>query len=168
MNNINNINNINNEDENKEIDINDININMNGNNNNINANINNDLDKNEDDLSLEELGVKEVDDDIFGENFDESKVPILKKNNVRCKGYAAKFKTNQNSRPLLMSEHVRENRSKNSNNDSNNNLNIENNNINNNDNININNNNNNIIKNNIPLQEKGKEKTESDFNDVPD
>jgi len=174
--NINNINNINNEGTNKENDINYININNKINNDNININnnndinINNNLDKNEDDLSLEELGVKEVDDDIFGENFDESKVPILKKNNVRCKGYAAKFKTNQNSRPLLMSEHVRENRSKNSNNDSNNNLNIENNNINinNNENINNFNNNNNNNINIIPLKEKGKEKTESDFNDAPD
>ena len=170
-NNINNINNnaINNFNEN-DIENNNID-NINNNNNN---NINN-LDKNEEDLSLEELGVKEVDDDIFGENFDESKVPILKKNNVRCKGYAAKFKTNQNSRPLLMSEHVRDNNSKNSNNDSNNNLNIENNNNNNNNsnnsgnnlNLSINNvqNKNNII---IPLNEKGKEKTESDFNDAPD
>ena len=93
-----------------------------------------------------------------------------RKNNVRCKGYAAKFKTNQNSRALLMSEHVRENHSKNSNNDSNNNLNIENNNVNINNNsgsINLNNNNSNNI-NNIPLKEKGKEKTESDFNDAPD
>ena len=153
---------------------NDNNINNEINTNNI-ENINN-LDKNEDDLSLEELGVKEVDDDIFGENFDESKVPILKKNNVRCKGYAAKFKTNQNSRPLLMSEHVRENNSKNSNNDSNNNLNIDNNT--NNNNININNNNGNININNNPninnihiikpLNENKKEKTESDFNDAPD
>ena len=166
----NNINNINTNDPNQE---NEININ---NNNNIDSiNINNNLDKNEDDLSLEELGVKEVDDDIFGENFDESKVPILKKNNVRCKGYAAKFKTNQNSRALLMSEHVRENHSKNSNNDSNNNLNIDNNNANINNNINLNNNNGNINQNNnnnniknIPLKEKGKEKTESDFNDAPD
>ena len=140
--------------------------------NNNNNNIDNINDKNEEDLSLEELGVKEVDDDIFGENFDESKVPILKKNNVRCKGYAAKFKTNQNSRPLLMSEHVRDNNSKNSNNDSNNNLNIDNNNnniSNNSGNINLSINNaqnkNNII---IPLNEKEKEKTESDFNDAPD
>ena len=165
-NNINNnaLNNLNENDlENNNID--------NINNNNININ---NLDKNEEDLSLEELGVKEVDDDIFGENFDESKVPILKKNNVRCKGYAAKFKTNQNSRPLLMSEHVRDNNSKNSNNDSNNNLNIENNNNNNNSNNSGNNlnlsinkvqNKNNII---IPLNEKEKEKTESDFNDAPD
>ena len=158
-------NNINTNELNQE---NDININNNINSNIDNININNNLDKNEDDISLEELGVKEVDDDIFGENFDESKVPILKKNNVRCKGYAAKFKTNQNSRALLMSEHVRENHSKNSNSDSNNNLNIENNNvnINNSGNINLNNNSNNI--NNIPLKEKGKEKTESDFNDAPD
>ena len=168
----------NNNINNNEINTNNINEINNINLNNNKENINN-LDKNEDDLSLEELGVKEVDDDIFGENFDESKVPILKKNNVRCKGYAAKFKTNQNSRALLMSDHVRENHSKNSNNDSNNNLNIENNNnnINNNNsgnmnninniNINLNNNpnKNNII---IPLKEKEKEKTESDFNDAPD
>ena len=148
------------------------NLNENEINNNNNNNIDNINDKNEEDLSLEELGVKEVDDDIFGENFDESKVPILKKNNVRCKGYAAKFKTNQNSRPLLMSEHVRDNNSKNSNNDSNNNLNIDNNNnniSNNSGNINLSINNaqnkNNII---IPLNEKEKEKTESDFNDAPD
>ena len=152
--------------QNNNINENEINKDNEMNINNIeNINPNNNLDKNEDDLSLEELGVKEVDDDIFGENFDESKVPILKKNNVRCKGYAAKFKTNQNSRALLMSEHVRENNSKNSNNDSNNNLNVENNN----DNINnINNISNNININNIPLKEKGKEKTESDFNDAPD
>ena len=154
---------------------------INNNQNNIydhqeNNNINN-LDKNDDDISLEDLGVKEVDDDIFGENFDESKVPILKKNNVRCKGYAAKFKTNQNSRALLMSEHVRESNSKNSNNDNNNNLNIDNNNINNiNSNINkINNSSNHSMENeNNNIQSiktknlSEKEKTESDFNDAPD
>ena len=177
------------------ININENNINSNNienNANNANKNNNND----DDDLSLEDLGVKEVDDDIFGENFDESKVPILKKNCVRCKGYAAKFKTNQNSRPLLMSEHVRGNNlNNNSNNDSNNtnnnsiNNNIiidnnmnNNNNINNNENIinnNINNNihfpdgslNNNILNGNHGLDlnnSEEKEKTESDFNDAPD
>ena len=138
MNNMNNINNMNN-------------FNNNNNFNNKNDNAKND----DDDLSLEELGVKEVDDDIFGENFDESKVPILKKNNVRCKGYAAKFKTNQNSRALLMSEHVRgNNSSNNSNNDSNNNS--VNNNINNNiimDNNNGNNSNNNNGNNNLRFPE---------------
>ena len=120
------------------------NIDNNNNKNEIENNINNNNIKNDDDdLSLEDLGVKEVDDDIFGENFDESKVPILKKNNVRCKGYAAKFKTNQNSRALLMSEHVRGNNSNsNSNSESNNN-----NSINNNIDSNINNNNN--LSNNI-------------------
>ena len=67
----------NNINTNEFIQENDFNNNIN--NNNDNKNINSNLDKNEDDLSLEELGVKEVDDDIFGENFDESKVPILKK-----------------------------------------------------------------------------------------
>ena len=188
----------NNNNINNNINISNIN---NGNNNiidnnvNINNNKNNDLKNDDDDLSLEDLGVKEVDDDIFGENFDESKVPILKKNNVRCKGYAAKFKTNQNSRALLMSEHVRNN-SNNSNNDSNSNTNNNsinnniildsNNNINNNgaipnNNLNNNyperneNNSNNIIlnlnnKNNniIVNNSEEKEKTESDFNDAPD
>ena len=178
---------------------NNIENNINRNVNNINNNVENNVNKNnnnidDDDLSLEDLGVKEVDDDIFGENFDESKVPILKKNCVRCKGYAAKFKTNQNSRPLLMSEHVRGNNlNNNSNNDSNN---INNNSINNNliienninSNINNNNNNENIINNNIHFPEvnlnnnnilngnndvvlnnsEEKEKTESDFNDAPD
>ena len=166
---------------NNNINNNNNNFIINNNQNNIydhqeNNNINN-LDKNDDDISLEDLGVKEVDDDIFGENFDESKVPILKKNNVRCKGYAAKFKTNQNSRALLMSEHVRESNSKNSNNDNNNNLNIDNNNINNiNSNINkINNSSNHSMENennNIQLIKtknlSEKEKTESDFNDAPD
>ena len=120
--------NTNNNDNNN---INNIDSNMDNNMNNINniSNMNNNnIKKDDDDLSLEDLGVTEVDDDIFGENFDESKVPILKKNNVRCKGYAAKFKTNQNSRALLMSDHVRGNNSiNNSNNESNNNNSINNN-----------------------------------------
>ena len=176
---------------------NNINRNVNNTNNNIENNANKNNNNDDDDLSLEDLGVKEVDDDIFGENFDESKVPILKKNCVRCKGYAAKFKTNQNSRPLLMSEHVRGNNLNcNSNNDSNNtnnnsinnnlimdnNINSTNNN-NNNENIinnNINNNihfpdvnlnNNNILNGNngvVLNNSEEKEKTESDFNDAPD
>ena len=172
------------------INQNDINIDNNINNNSNNNNIKND----DDDLSLEDLGVKEVDDDIFGENFDESKVPILKKNNVRCKGYAAKFKTNQNSRALLMSEHVRGNNSNNnSNSETKNNNSINNNiidnNFNPNNNINnkilfpennqIENNSNNILininknkaygNNNIIMNKsEEKEKTESDFNDAPD
>ena len=167
----------------------------NNNINNINNTNNNNNQKNDDDdLSLEDLGVKEVDDDIFGENFDESKVPVLKKNNVRCKGYAAKFKTNQNSRALLMSEHVRGNNSSNSNSEVNNNgvdnnlmidnnlKNVNNNNIilqennqldentSNNLLININKNNNIIYGNNNFLLNKSeeKEKADSDFNDVPD
>ena len=176
------------------IDNNEIN-NIN-NSNNINNNSNNIPKNDDDDLSLEELGVKEVDDDIFGENFDESKVPVLKKNNVRCKGYAAKFKTNQNSRALLMSEHVRRNNSNNNsncevnnNNAVDNNFMIDNNfnNVNNNNIIfqdnnqldennsnnllmNINKNNNIIYGNNKLNLNKSeeKEKADSDFNDAPD
>ena len=69
-------NNINNINTNVPIQENEININ---NNNKDCININNNLDKNEEYLSLEELWVREVDDDIFGENFDESNLPILKK-----------------------------------------------------------------------------------------
>ncbi|MCQ2821151.1 MAG: hypothetical protein MJ252_28155, partial [archaeon] len=59
----------------------------------------------DDDLSLEDLGVVEVGDDVF-EDFDDKNIPILKNNCVRSKGFAAKLKTNQNSRSLLMSEHM--------------------------------------------------------------
>ena len=65
-----------------------------------------DLSKEEDDnLSLEDLGVVEVEDEIF-DNLDEKNIPILKKNCDRAKGISAKLKTNQNSKSLLMSEHV--------------------------------------------------------------
>ena len=63
-----------------------------------------DLSKEEDDnLSLEDLGVVEVEDEIF-DNLDEKNIPIL--NCDRAKGISAKLKTNQNSKSLLMSEHV--------------------------------------------------------------
>ena len=134
--------------------------------NNINNNNKNNINKDDDDLSLEDLGVKEVDDDIFGENFDESKVPILKKNNVRCKGYAAKFKTNQNSRALLMSEHVRGNNSNNnSNSDCNYNNSINNNIIVDNNINNINNNANNNI-NNIINYPENKQAIDSNSNNI--
>lgn len=65
-----------------------------------------DLTKEEDDnLSLEDLGVVEVEDEIF-DNLDDKNIPILKKNCDRSKGISAKLKTNQNSKSLLMSEHV--------------------------------------------------------------
>ena len=147
---------------NTNIDNNINNFNNINNINNKNDNANND----DDDLSLEDLGVKEVDDDIFGENFDESKVPILKKNNVRCKGYAAKFKTNQNSRALLMSEHVRgNNSSNNSNSDSNNNNSI-NNNIILDDNNGNNNNNNNNRSNNLHFPENNQINENNNSNNI--
>ena len=85
--------------------------NFNSTENNFNStekNNNNFIKDDDDNLTLEDLGVKEVDENIF-DNFDEENIPILKKNNVRCKGYAAKFKTNQNSRTLLMSEQQQNN-----------------------------------------------------------
>jgi hypothetical protein len=54
---------------------------------------------------LEELGVFEVEDDIF-ENFDEENVPVIKNIYNRKKGSAEKLKTNQNARALLMSNRV--------------------------------------------------------------
>ena len=144
------------------------------NKNNENPENNNVLNMKDDDdnLTLEDLGVKEVDENIF-DNFDEENIPVLKKNSVRCKGYAAKFKTNQNSRTLLMSEQIQQN----------NNNNIFNNNIFNNNNL-INSNQfnsennlplnlNDIIlqnknQNEIIIENNNDNKKEEDFTDVPD
>jgi hypothetical protein len=63
----------------------------------------NNLDKKkEENLSLEELGVFEVEDEIF-ENFDEENIPVIKNIYKRKKGSAEKLKTNQTTRNLLMS-----------------------------------------------------------------
>ena len=43
---------------------------------------------------------------LIFDNLDEKNIPILKKNCDRAKGISAKLKTNQNSKSLLMSEHV--------------------------------------------------------------
>lgn len=86
-------------------EINNIPIEVDNNNNTVN-NQRRDLTKEEDDnLSLEDLGVVEVEDEIF-DNLDDKNIPILKKNCDRSKGISAKLKTNQNSKSLLMSEHV--------------------------------------------------------------
>jgi len=53
-------------------------------------------------ISLEELGVFEVEDEIF-ENFDEDNIPVIKNIYKRKKGSAEKLKTNQTTRNLLMS-----------------------------------------------------------------
>lgn len=58
----------------------------------------------EENMSLEDLGVIEVDDEIF-ENFDEDNIPVIKNIYKRKKGSAEKLKTNQNARNLLMSNH---------------------------------------------------------------
>jgi hypothetical protein len=52
-------------------------------------------------LDLAELGVMEVDDDIF-ENFDEENIPVIKNIYKRKKGSAEKFKTNQNNRNMFL------------------------------------------------------------------
>jgi hypothetical protein len=68
-----------------------------------NRNINNNGIKSiSDDFNFEELGVFEVEDEIF-ENFDEENIPIIKNIYKRKKGSAEKLKTNQNTRNLLMS-----------------------------------------------------------------
>jgi len=53
-------------------------------------------------LDFAELGVMEVDDDIF-ENFDEENIPVIKNIYKRKKGSAEKFKTNQNNRNVFLS-----------------------------------------------------------------
>lgn len=53
-------------------------------------------------LDLAELGVLEVDDDIF-ENFDEENIPVIKNIYKRKKGSAEKFKTNQSNRNMFLS-----------------------------------------------------------------
>jgi hypothetical protein len=58
--------------------------------------------KNTDNVSLEDLGVFEVEDEIF-ENFDEDNIPVIKNIYRRKKGSAEKLKTNQSARNLLMS-----------------------------------------------------------------
>lgn len=52
-------------------------------------------------LDLAELGVLEVDDDIF-ENFDEENIPVIKNIYKRKKGSAEKFKTNQSNRNMFL------------------------------------------------------------------
>lgn len=58
----------------------------------------------DDNVSLEELGVFEAEDEIF-DNFDEENIPVIKNVYKRKKGSAEKLKTNQNTRNLLMSNH---------------------------------------------------------------
>jgi len=53
-------------------------------------------------LDLAELGVLEVDDDIF-ENFDEENIPVIKNIYKRKKGSAEKFMTNQSNRNTFLS-----------------------------------------------------------------
>ena len=53
-------------------------------------------------ISLEELGVFEVEGEIF-DNFDEENIPVIKNIYKRKKGSAEKLKTNQNTQNLLMS-----------------------------------------------------------------
>lgn len=60
----------------------------------------------DDNVTLEQLGVIEVHDEIF-ENFDEENIPVIKNIYKRKKGSAEKFKTNQTARNLLMSNHNR-------------------------------------------------------------
>jgi hypothetical protein len=60
------------------------------------------LKEKEDNTSLEDLGVLEVEDEIF-ENFDEDNIPVIKNIYQRKKGSAEKLKTNQTARNLLMS-----------------------------------------------------------------
>lgn len=76
--------------------------------NNINTYNNNDNIKLDENLSLEELGVIEVNEEIF-DNFDEDNIPVIKNIYKRKKGSAEKLKTNQNARNLLMSNLVRNN-----------------------------------------------------------
>jgi len=64
-----------------------------------------DLDK-EEILSLEDLGVVEVEDEIF-DNFDDDNIPVLKNTYSRKKGSSEKLKTNQTTNNLLMSDHVK-------------------------------------------------------------
>lgn len=59
-------------------------------------------------LDLAELGVLEVDDDIF-ENFDEENIPVIKNIYKRKKGSAEKFKTNQSNRNIFLSSQNNQN-----------------------------------------------------------
>jgi hypothetical protein len=63
-------------------------------------------------ISLEELGVFEVEDEIF-ENFDEDNIPVIKNIYKRKKGSAEKLKTNQKARNLLMSNLNKQSRDEN-------------------------------------------------------
>lgn len=56
-------------------------------------------------LDFAELGVLEVDDDIF-ENFDEENIPVIKNIYKRKKGSAEKFKTNQNNRNKFLNSQM--------------------------------------------------------------
>ena len=70
-------------------------------NNNV-QNLNNLKHLKDDNVSLEELGVFEAEDEIF-DNFDEENIPVIKNVYKRKKGSAEKLKTNQNTRNLFMS-----------------------------------------------------------------
>jgi hypothetical protein len=59
-------------------------------------------DKGSENVSLEDLGILEVEEEIF-ENFDEDNIPVIKNLYKRKKGSAEKLKTNQTARNLLMS-----------------------------------------------------------------
>ena len=76
-----------NENDKNEISKNNFQNNENLNNKNNRIKTIESLTKDDDDnLTLEDLGVVEVDDNIF-DNFDEANIPVLKRNRERCKGY---------------------------------------------------------------------------------
>ncbi len=75
-----------NKNENNKNEITTNNNQNNSNVNNKNKNIESSSKDDDDNLTLEDLGVVEVDDNIF-DNFDEANIPVLKKNRERCKGY---------------------------------------------------------------------------------
>ena len=75
-----------NKNENNKNEITTNNNQNNSNVNNKNKNIEPSSKDDDDNLTLEDLGVVEVDDNIF-DNFDEANIPVLKKNRERCKGY---------------------------------------------------------------------------------
>ena len=77
-----------NENDKNEISKNNFQNNENLNNKNNRIKTIESLTKDDDDnLTLEDLGVVEVDDNIF-DNFDEANIPVLKRNRERCKGYS--------------------------------------------------------------------------------
>ena len=68
------------------------------NNNKTNVQVSYDIERDKEELlDLDELGVIEVDDDIF-ENFDEENIPVIKNIYKRKKCSAEKYKTNKNSK----------------------------------------------------------------------